>query len=67
MNAARKAGEDGHRNIVLRFVVNPKEHKEIEKFVEIYGCTTISEYLRQVALCYRKAERKQLEESATEQ
>ena len=61
MNAARKSGPQGTRDILLQVKVNETERQEIEYFQRLFGCGTISEYLRQVALGYRQAYRKDLE------
>ncbi len=41
----------------MKFWVSPKEHEEIQQLQSTSGCSNLSEYLRQVALGYKQADR----------
>ena len=57
---ARKASAGGRRDYVIQIRVNAEEMAEVQKLSEALGYSTLSEYLRQVALGYRQAYRKDL-------
>ena len=63
---ARKAAEGGRRDYVLQVLVNNKELEELKQLAEAAGCSSLSEYVRQAALGYRHADRRQLESNRKE-